>query len=52
MKIPEDLREFLYWVKDRTETLWQDEEFLTTPGIPDYEWLRNVKWQGLTPTPN
>jgi len=25
MKIPEDLKEFLYWVKDRTEALWATE---------------------------
>ena len=49
MQIPEDLREFLHWVKDRTETIWQQDSFLVDDDMHKYSWLRDAKWQGLTP---
>lgn len=42
--IPEDLTEFLYWVKEKTETLWSED--LETSGCD--EWIHGAKWLPLT----
>lgn len=41
IQIPENITEFLYWLKERTESLWaQDAE--------NEKWLHGAKWIGLT----
>ncbi|WBV56162.1 hypothetical protein PFY10_18340 [Chryseobacterium daecheongense] len=42
--IPENLIEFLYWVKENTETLWSED--LETSGCE--EWIHGAKWIPLT----
>ncbi|MCS3868622.1 hypothetical protein J3D55_001538 [Chryseobacterium ginsenosidimutans] len=42
--IPEDFIEFLYWIKNETETLWSQD-----PEIFHFEkWLHGAKWIGMT----
>lgn len=45
-KIPTDYIEFLYWVKDRTETYWSKTS-TTDNSFECEEWLRGAKWIGL-----
>lgn len=42
MNIPEDLTEFLYWVKERTEKIWSVDEENCLKGF------YGAKWQGLS----
>ncbi|KFF27349.1 hypothetical protein [Chryseobacterium vrystaatense] len=43
MHIPEDLTDFLYWIKDRTETIWSVEDENYCP-----KGFYGAKWHGLT----
>jgi len=47
--IPEDYTEFLYWVKERTETFWsKSKSFSNTEGYPCPQWVEGAKWIGMT----
>lgn len=43
MQVPEDLREFLRWVKTETEADWQ----ISREEADDDKWIEGAKWQGL-----
>jgi hypothetical protein len=45
--IPEDLTEFLYWVKERTETFWSKNEITSNGDFVCDDWIYGAKWQGL-----
>lgn len=46
-KIPTDYIEFLYWIKDRTETYWSKTPSTAIDAINCEEWLQGAKWIGL-----
>ncbi len=43
MSIPENITDFFYWVKEKTENHWQSE------ATPKDHWAYQAKWQGLQP---
>lgn len=45
--IPEDLTEFLYWVKERTESFWSKNPQTTQENFRCEDWIYGAKWQGL-----
>jgi len=45
--IPENLTEFLHWVKERTEAFWK-QETSSNYGFECPEWAKGAKWIGLT----
>ncbi len=59
MLIPENITDFLYWVKETTESSWSLEENNETAPIDkneektenneeeEYEWIYNAKWIGM-----
>jgi hypothetical protein len=46
--IPENLTEFLYWVKNRTETFWSINPKTTSNDFACEEWIYGAKWIGLS----
>ncbi|WP_118975090.1 hypothetical protein [Taibaiella koreensis] len=45
--IPEDLTDFLYWVKERTEAFWNPP--IGDPGMHQCaDWIRGARWKGLS----
>jgi hypothetical protein len=46
--IPENLTEFLFWVKERTEAFWSIDPKTSTNDFVCEEWIYGAKWIGLT----
>ncbi|MBO9204845.1 MULTISPECIES: hypothetical protein [Niastella] len=47
-QIPEDYTDFLYWVKETTESFWAKESEDDEDNEPGTEWLHDAKWIGLS----
>ncbi len=47
MQIPEDLTEFLYWIKERTERFWSKNPETSTDDFVCEKWAYGAKWIGL-----
>ncbi|MCW3465032.1 hypothetical protein [Chitinophaga nivalis] len=50
IRVPENYTEFLYWVKERTESFWRTDPADTTLDFKCEPWIHGAKWQGLTDT--
>ncbi|SED17922.1 hypothetical protein SAMN04489761_4530 [Tenacibaculum sp. MAR_2009_124] len=46
--IPEDYSEFLFWVKERTESFWRGSQKGNSSHIVCDDWLKDAKWIGMT----
>lgn len=46
--IPENLTDFLYWVKERTEAFWSIDPETSTEDFVCENWLYGAKWVGLS----
>jgi hypothetical protein len=44
LQIPEDYIEFLYWVKERTESFWSKDPGQSTDDFTCEEWIYGAKW--------
>jgi hypothetical protein len=50
LKIPQDYTEFLYWVKERTESFWSKNPETSEDDFVCEEWAYGAKWIGLKET--
>ena len=48
LKIPEDLTEFLYWVKERTEKFWSTKPEESDSNFVCDDWIYGAKWIGMS----
>jgi hypothetical protein len=48
MTIPEDFTEFLYWLKDRTETFWSVNPKESNADFVCEDWIYGAKWVGMS----
>lgn len=48
LKIPQDYTEFLYWIKERTESFWSKNPETSEDDFVCEEWAYEAKWVGLT----
>ena len=48
LKIPKDYTEFLYWVKERTETFWSINPETSENDFVCEKWVYGAKWIGLS----
>lgn len=46
-KIPEDFTEFLYWIKERTETFWSINPNESDADFVCDDWVYGAKWVGM-----
>lgn len=47
-QIPENLIDFLYWVKERTERFWSLDPKTTSNDFVCEDWIYGAKWIGLS----
>lgn len=47
LKIPEDFTEFLYWIKERTETFWSIDPNESDADFVCDDWAYKAKWIGM-----
>jgi len=47
-KIPENYIDFLYWVKERTESFWSKDPETSQEDFVCDDWIYGAKWTGLT----
>ncbi|WP_143709226.1 hypothetical protein [[Flexibacter] sp. ATCC 35208] len=48
--IPDNFIDFLYWIKERTETYWSQDPKTTDKDFVCSNWIYGAKWIGLTDT--
>lgn len=48
LNIPTDYTEFLYWIKERTETFWSKNPETSDEEFPCEKWAYGAKWIGLS----
>ena len=44
LKIPEDFTEFLYWIKERTESFWNTKLDKNNSDYVCEDWMFGAKW--------
>jgi len=48
LKIPEDFTEFLYWIKERTESFWNTKLDKNNSDYVCEDWMFGAKWIGMS----
>lgn len=48
MNIPENITEFLYWIKERTELFWSIDPKTSSNDFVCEDWIYGAKWIGLS----